>query len=402
MFKGVFILIISAFTILTNGFSQTTYLNINGGGTFPTGWSSSNNISTQPIDKGSYYLVEPGNIADTILSSTYDLCNHTSATFTVDIGSFGSGAHNALKVEVSLDGGITFTQSYTTAATTSSNEAPTTPINIFPVSATTVLRISVNATSGRGIRMQNLKLVGNGASSCSAGGPQTVTFNGNGNDGGSMSNQTASSSIALTTNAYTQTGCTFIEWNTAIDGSGTSYADLATYSFAADITLYAQWNCSPPSGANCIDEDFVDFSDWTNSGTAVDNVVSHAGLATPCRALGTGDELISPAANNPTQLQFYQDASSGGSGGSALVEYSLDGGTTWVTCYTFNVSSAGGTETVNLTNVGGVDLSTHTGVLFKFSSSFNTWYLDDVVVTCGFAASNTIITGSVSMEDHLE
>jgi hypothetical protein len=228
------------------------------------------------------------------------------------------------------------------------------------------------------------------------GSSHTVIFDGNGSTGGSMSNQTASSSTALTANSFTQTGCTFIEWNTAIDGSGTSYADMATYSFAADITLYAQWNCSPPSGGNCIDEDFDDFSDWTNSGTAIDNVVSHSGISTPSRALGTGDEIISPAANNPTQLQFYQDASSGGSGGSALVEYSLDGGTTWVTCYTFNVSSAGGTETVNLTNIGGVDLSTHTGVLFKFSSSFNTWYLDDVVVTCGIPVSNTITTGSVS------
>ena len=210
-----------------------------------------------------------------------------------------------------------------------------------------------------------------------------------------MSNQTASSSTALTTNAFTQTSCTFTGWNTAIDGSGTTFADGATYSFSADLTLFAQWNCPPPAGGNCIDEDFVDFSDWTNSGTSTDNVVSHAGSAIPCRALGSGDELTSPAVNNPTQLTFYQDASSGGNGNSALVEYSIDGGSTWLTCLSFNVTSAGNTETVNLTNVGGVDLSTHTGVLFKFSASFNTWYLDDVVVTCG-AVINTITTGTVS------
>ena len=398
MLRKLIISTILLLVLITSGQSQTTYFNESGGGAFLAGWSGTNNIAAQPIDKGSYYLVEPGSPGDFVITSSYDLCNHTTGTFTVDIGSFGSGTHNALKVEVSLDGGATYTQTYTTAATTSSAEAPTTPIIFSPVSATVVLRLSVNSTSGRSIRMQNLKLVGNGASSCGGGGgggPHTVTFNGNGNDGGSMSNQTATGSTALTTNAFTQTGCTFTEWNTASDGSGTNFADGATYSFSADLTLFAQWNCPPPAGGNCIDEDFVDFSDWTNSGTSTDNVVSHAGAAVPCRALGSGDELTSPAVNNPTQLTFYQDASSGGNGNSALVEYSIDGGTTWVTCLSFNVTSAGNTETVNLTNVGGVDLSAHTGVLFKFSASFNTWYLDDVVVTCG-VVTNTITTGTVS------
>lgn len=395
MFKRFSISIFLLLSIIIGGYGQTTYFDLSGSAALPASWTLTNNITPEVIERGSYYLLQPGNPGDIIITSAYDICSHTTATLTADITSFGSGTHRALKVEVSLDGGTTYTQTSTTSITTGSYVAIT-PILISPVSATLVIRLSADATSGRGIRIQDLKLVGNGAASCGGGTPHTVTFNGNGNDGGSMSNQTASSSTALTTNAYTQTGCTFIEWNTAIDGSGTSYADAATYSFTADITLYAQWNCSPPSGGNCIDEDFDDFSDWTDNGTITDNDPGHAGNSTPCRALGSSDELISPAANNPTQLQFYQDASGGGNGNTALIEYSLDGGTTWVTCYTFNVSSAGGTETVNLTNISGVDLSTHTGVLFKFSSSFNTWYLDDVVVTCGIPVSNTITTGSVS------
>lgn len=35
---------------------------------------------------------------------------------------------------------------------------------------------------------------------------------------------------------------TFNGWNTAASGGGTSYSDGATYSFAADMTLYAQWS----------------------------------------------------------------------------------------------------------------------------------------------------------------
>ena len=73
-------------------------------------------------------------------------------------------------------------------------------------------------------------------------GGKTVTFNGNGNDGGSMAPQTDSSSKALTANAFTKTGYDFSIWNTAADGSGTNYADGVNYSFAADMTLYAQWS----------------------------------------------------------------------------------------------------------------------------------------------------------------
>ncbi len=75
----------------------------------------------------------------------------------------------------------------------------------------------------------------------------TVTFDGNGADGGAMSNQVASSPTALTANAFTRTSYTFSGWNTASDGSGTAYTDGASYDFAADITLYAQWSLTPPT-----------------------------------------------------------------------------------------------------------------------------------------------------------
>jgi uncharacterized repeat protein (TIGR02543 family) len=69
----------------------------------------------------------------------------------------------------------------------------------------------------------------------------TVTFNGNGATGGSMANETASAPTALTANAFTRTGYTFAGWNTAANGTGTSYANGATYPFSASATLYAQW-----------------------------------------------------------------------------------------------------------------------------------------------------------------
>ena len=68
----------------------------------------------------------------------------------------------------------------------------------------------------------------------------TVTFDANGGSG-SMSDQSASSATALTTNSFTRSGYSFNGWNTASDGSGTYYADGESYPFTADITLYAQW-----------------------------------------------------------------------------------------------------------------------------------------------------------------
>jgi uncharacterized repeat protein (TIGR02543 family) len=68
----------------------------------------------------------------------------------------------------------------------------------------------------------------------------TVTFNANGGTG-SMSGETESSPTALITNAFTNSGFTFSGWNTVANGSGTSYANNATYPFTASVTLYAQW-----------------------------------------------------------------------------------------------------------------------------------------------------------------
>jgi uncharacterized repeat protein (TIGR02543 family) len=71
----------------------------------------------------------------------------------------------------------------------------------------------------------------------------TVIFNANGGSG-SMSNQVTNVPTALTTNTFTRSGYTFTGWNTAANGSGTDYANGASYDFAADVTLYAQWSAT--------------------------------------------------------------------------------------------------------------------------------------------------------------
>ena len=75
-------------------------------------------------------------------------------------------------------------------------------------------------------------------------GNHTVTFDANGGSG-SMSNQTANSSTALTSNTFTRSGYTFAGWNTAANGTGTAYTDGQSYGFGADMTVYAQWTANP-------------------------------------------------------------------------------------------------------------------------------------------------------------
>ncbi|MES1170100.1 MAG: InlB B-repeat-containing protein, partial [Leifsonia sp.] len=72
----------------------------------------------------------------------------------------------------------------------------------------------------------------------------TVTFDNNGGSG-SMSSEVNNAATALTTNTFTRAGYTFSGWNTAANGSGTAYADGASYPFTADATMYAQWTALP-------------------------------------------------------------------------------------------------------------------------------------------------------------
>ncbi len=76
-----------------------------------------------------------------------------------------------------------------------------------------------------------------------------ITYDANGGTG-TMDKQTAEAgaTVTLTANAFTRSGYTFTGWNTAKDGSGTTYSDKASVKVDGDMTLYAQWKAN--SGAN--------------------------------------------------------------------------------------------------------------------------------------------------------
>lgn len=107
---------------------------------------------------------------------------------------------------------------------------------------------SLNVTSGREFAVwysyNSGVFIDSGTATLGAA-PSTFSVSFNSNNGtGTMSDQTASASTPLTTNTFTQSGYTFSGWNTAADGSGTSYADGASFPFTANTTLYAQWTAT--------------------------------------------------------------------------------------------------------------------------------------------------------------
>ena len=70
-----------------------------------------------------------------------------------------------------------------------------------------------------------------------------IIYNGNGNTGGSTSNQVKIGGInlSLRNNGFTKTAYRFKEWNTKADGTGIKYEPGTSYSTNADLILYAIW-----------------------------------------------------------------------------------------------------------------------------------------------------------------
>lgn len=76
----------------------------------------------------------------------------------------------------------------------------------------------------------------------------TLTYNGNGSTGGTAPTTvtnllTGEVTVAASVGTLTKTGAVFAGWNTAADGSGTSYTAGSNITVgSANITLYAQWS----------------------------------------------------------------------------------------------------------------------------------------------------------------
>jgi len=94
----------------------------------------------------------------------------------------------------------------------------------------------------------------------------TVTYNGNGSTSGSVptdSNAYASGATVTVlgnTGSLAKTGSTFNGWNTATDGSGTTYQSGNTFTISANTTLYARWATLTPSATALIGFNYTEGS----------------------------------------------------------------------------------------------------------------------------------------------
>jgi uncharacterized repeat protein (TIGR02543 family) len=140
-------------------------------------------------------------------------------------------------------GAVTFTTTVTNSALSVSTSGAVTTTGTLAVSVYTVSGTDRDTNGDTGTWTFTLTVANVTAD---------LTFNANAGTG-SMALERHDSPSALTTNRFKRSGYTFTSWNTAANGSGTSYANGVTYSFSTSITLYAQWKAGKAVAKPAID-----------------------------------------------------------------------------------------------------------------------------------------------------
>ena len=214
----------------------------------------------------------------------------------------------------------------------------------------------------------------------SAAASYTVTYNGNGNASGSApadsSTYVASAVVTVLANTgnLTKPGYAFAGWNTAADGSGTTYAAGQTFAMgSANATLYAKWG---------------DEAVWAQSVSGGSNLSVFDSIA----ADGSGNVYAAGYQNGTGTYTYGSRNVTGPYVGynSVLVKYDSTGAVQWAQTVTTgpywsqfsaaavdgsgNVYAAGWQTTSGIFNYGGQDVagayaSSDNAVLVKYDSS---------------------------------
>lgn len=115
-----------------------------------------------------------------------------------------------------------------------------------------------------------------------------VIYNGNTNTGGTaptdatVYNSGDTVTVLGNTGSLVKTGFAFNGWNTASDGSGTSYVATNTFTISANTTLYAQWlNTSPPVITSSLTASGNQGSPFTYTITATNSPTSYNATGLP-------------------------------------------------------------------------------------------------------------------------
>lgn len=219
-----------------------------------------------------------------------------------------------------------------------------------------------------------------------------ITFDGNLATSGTTPTQTASSSTVLNPNGFVRDGFTFLNWNTAADGTGVAYQSSYAYSFAAGLTLFAQWGLNlevtyssngatsgsvPAAQATYVGSNGITVA--TNSGNLVKNGYRLAGWNTIFDGTGT------PIALGATRTRFTQ----------ATTLFAQWVATTYAVIYSGNGNSAGTLPAPQaFTYSTPIAVAENAGNLEKVNHSFDGWNTapDGTGVTYAAPATNVVLT----------
>ncbi len=233
--------------------------------------SSSNyvKVASAPSDWSGEYLIvyEAGSKAFNGALTTLDATNNTisvtissnsiASTTTTDAAKFTIAKSGNNYTITSASGYYIGQTSNNNGMVTSQSQAYTNTIsynnttNSADIVGSGSAYLRYNATSGQErfryfksstyTQQQPIQLYKKNSSTASAP-THTIQFNGN-NGNGMMGDQIVNEFVPtkLNANAFTRDDYAFDSWNTAADGTGTTYFDGATVTLLNDLTLYAQW-----------------------------------------------------------------------------------------------------------------------------------------------------------------
>ena len=234
----------------------------------------------------------------------------------------------------------------------------------------------------------------------------TVTYNGNGNTSGTVPTDPGAyitgATVTTKTNSGTlvKTGSTFAGWNTAADGTGTSYAASATFTMSsANVTLYATWTANPTytvtyngngntSGTVPTDPGAyitgATVTTKTNSGTLVKTASTFAGWNTAADGTGTAYAASATFIMGSANVTLYATWTANP---TYTVTYNGNGNTSGT------VPSDPGAYVTGAT----VTTKTNSGTLAKTGSTFAGWNTAADGTGTAYAASATFTMGSANV-----
>ncbi len=152
-----FLAVAAFFTAIVAGNAQVTILNETlTTGALPAGWTDAN--VTYPTAAGGYANVTA--VTGVITTPIIDLSGFDSAELSFSVAKFGSGVDGPITVEISDDGGASFTaQTFDSPTPTGSTYLPSGPTAIVPLTANVVIRFTA-ANSPSAKRLRNILVTG--------------------------------------------------------------------------------------------------------------------------------------------------------------------------------------------------------------------------------------------------